>query len=109
MTMTITPANDFAINQHGQAQIKQGQENSAVRASDKDSSGVPASGTGATDSVELSTAAENLASAGSQLTDFDQAQGAMAMLRNTIYTQAGLALETQANITPERAFALLSD
>jgi flagellin len=64
---------------------------------------------GATDSVALSTAAENLASAGSRLGDFDQAQGTMAMLKNSIYNQAGLALQTQANISPEKAFALLND
>lgn len=109
MAMTITPINDFAINQHSQAQTRPGQENSAARVRDKDSSGVPVSGRGATDSVALSTAAENLASAGSRLADFDQAQGTMARLKNTIYTQAGLALQTQANISPETAFALLND
>lgn len=109
MAMIITPANDFAINQQSQVQNRPGQENSAARAKDNDSSGVPVSGRGATDSVELSTAAENLASAGSRLDDFDQAQGTMAMLKNTIHSQAGLALKSQANITPETAFALLND
>jgi flagellin-like hook-associated protein FlgL len=64
---------------------------------------------GATDSVALSTAAENLASAGSRLADFDQAQGTMSMLKNSIHNQAGIALQTQANISPEKAFALLND
>jgi len=108
MAMTINPVNDFAINQHNQAQTRPGLENSAARGSDKNSS-VPVSNRGTTDSVALSTAAENLASAGSRLDDFDQAQGAMARLKNTIFNQAGIALQTQANITPEKAFALLSD
>jgi hypothetical protein len=109
MAMTITPANDFSINKHNQAQTKSAQENPAGRVRDKDSSGVPVSGRGTADSVELSTAAGNLASASSQLADFDQAQGTMATLKNTIHKQAGLALQTQANISQETAFALLED
>ena len=109
MAMTINPANDFSINTQNQASTKLGQENSAVRVRDKEISGVPSRSSELTDSVELSTAAENLASAGSRLTDFDQAQGTMARLKNSIHQQAGLALQTQANISPETAFALLSD
>ena len=109
MAMTITPVNDFAINQHSQAQARPGQENPAARVKDNDSSSVPVSSRKATDSVELSTAAENLASTGSQVADFDQAQGTLAKLKNTIHAQAGQALQTQAYISPETAFALLND
>lgn len=109
MAMTITPVNDLAINQHNQAPIKPGQENPTARVRVNDSSSVPVSGRGPADSVELSTAADNLASSSSQLADFDQAQGTMAMLKNTIHKQAGLALQTQANISQETAFALLKD
>ena len=109
MAMAINPTNDFSINNYNQAKNRLGQENSAARVGDKDISSIPLSGREPADSVELSTAAENLASSGSQLADFDQAQGTMAMLRNTIHEQAGLALQTQANISPETAFALLND
>ena len=109
MAMTINPVNDFAINQHSQAQTRPGLENSAARGRDKDSSSVPVSSRPTTDSVALSTAAENLASSGSRLADFDQAQGTMTALKNNIYSNAGLALQTQANITQETAFALLRD
>lgn len=109
MAMTITPVNDFAINQQSQAQTRPGQENSAVRGRNNESSDVPVSSRKATDSVELSTAAENLASANSRLADFDQAQGTLATLKNTLHTQAGLAFQTQGNISPETAFALLND
>jgi hypothetical protein len=109
MAMTITPANDFAINQQGQAATRPSQENQVARVGDKNSSVIPGGGKAVTDSVALSTAAENLASSGSLLTDFDQAQGAMAKLKNTIYSQAGQALQTQANISSKSAFALLND
>jgi flagellin-like hook-associated protein FlgL len=109
MAMTINPVNDFAINQHNQAQTRSSQENSAARGKDKDSSSVPVSSRAATDSVELSTAAENLASAGSRLADFDQAQGTMTALKNTIRQQAGPALQAQANISSKTAFSLLEE
>lgn len=109
MAMTITPVNDFAISQHNQAQTRAGQENSAARVNDMDSNGVPVSGRATADSVELSTATENLASASSLLADFDQAQGTMDMLKNTIHKLPGQALQIQANISPETAFALLED
>jgi hypothetical protein len=109
MTMTIAAVNDFAINQQHQAQTRPGQENQAVRVRDNNSSGVPVSSRGAADSVELSSAAGNLASSSSQLADFDQAQGTMDMLKNTIHKLPGQALQTQANISQETAFALLSD
>ncbi len=109
MAMVINLANDFSINNYTQAKNRLGQENSAARVRDKDISSIPLTGREPADSVELSTAAENLASSGSRLVDFDQAQGTMAMLKNTIHKQAGLALKTQANISAETAFALLND
>ena len=109
MAMTITPINDFAINQHKQTQTRTNQENQAVRVRDNDSSGVPDSSRVAADSVELSTATETLASSGSQLADFDQAQGTMERLKNTIHNLPSQALQAQANISQETAFALLSD
>ena len=109
MAMTINPVNDFAINQQSQAATRPGQENQAAHVGDKNSSVIPAGGKAVTDSVALSTAAENIASSGSLLTDFDQAQGTMAKLKNTIHAQAGQALHAQANISSKTAFALLND
>lgn len=107
--MTITPVNDFSPLKHNELQKTPAQENPAARAPEKGNSGDVLNGRVPVDSVEFSTAAENLASADSQLADFDQAQGALSRLQNSIYQQAGLALQAQANITPETAIALLSD
>lgn len=109
MAMTINPANDFAINQHNQAQTRPGLENPATRVRATDNSTTQASGKKAVDSVELSSAAENIASAHSRLADFDQAQETMATLKNTIRQQAGPALQTQANISSKTAFSLLEE
>lgn len=107
--MTIGPINDFSIFKDNQFQTRSAQEKPVSRGSDKGASGVSLSGGEPVDSVELSVAAENINSASSQLADFDQAQGTLAMLKNKIHSQAGLALQAQANISPETAFALLSD
>lgn len=110
MAMTINPASDHVINQHNQP--RPGQEGIGSRdklAGATPSPLAPVTGRNNADSVALSVAAENLSSARSQMADFDQAQGALAMLKAAIQQQAGIAIQTQANITPETALALLAE
>jgi hypothetical protein len=109
MAMTISPANDFVIKQHNQAQTKPSLENQAARVRAEGNSGTQSSGKTSADSVELSSAVEKLPSAHSRLANFDQAQETMATLKNNIHQQSGRTLQIQANISTKTAQALLEE
>lgn len=109
MAMTINPSSDLVINRHNLVKTRSDFENPAALVKAEGNSSAQVSGKKAGDSVKLSSATENIASAGSRLVDFDQAQETMAMLKNNIHKQAGPLLQAQANISSATASSLLED